>query len=68
MKQKIHPRYYRNAKIKCSCGNIIEIGSTVEKIDIEICSTCHPFYTGKKRLLDITGRVERFNKKYNIKK
>jgi large subunit ribosomal protein L31 len=63
MKAKIHPKYYKNATITCACGNVFEVGSTVEKIEIEICSNCHPFYTGKKKLVDSAGQVDRFQKK-----
>jgi large subunit ribosomal protein L31 len=62
MKKDIHPKYYPKAKITCSCGNVIEAGSTVEKMQVEICSACHPFYTGKKKTIDTTGRVDRFKK------
>ena len=62
MKKSIHPKYYPKAKIACACGNIIETGSTVEIMKVEICSACHPFYTGKKKTLDTTGRVDRFKK------
>jgi large subunit ribosomal protein L31 len=60
MKDKIHPEYFKKATISCSCGAKHEVGSTVEKMEIEICSKCHPFYTGKQQLVDTTGRVERF--------
>lgn len=63
MKKDIHPKYNDEAKIKCSCGNVIKAGSTLEKKDIEICSACHPFYTGKKKLVDSTGRVDRFKQR-----
>lgn len=63
MKQKIHPEYH-DIKIVCSCGNIIETASTSKKIHVEICSACHPFFTGKQKLVDTAGRVERFKKKY----
>jgi large subunit ribosomal protein L31 len=63
MKEKIHPKYYENATITCACGNVFHVGSTVEKIEIEICSNCHPFYTGKKKLVDSAGQVDRFQKK-----
>ncbi len=62
MKKGIHPKYYNQAKIICACGNIIETGSTVKEMKVEICSACHPFYTGKKKTVDITGRVDRFKK------
>ena len=63
MKKKIHPRYFEKAVIKCACGNIIEAGSTKEEMNVEICGACHPFYTGKKKVLDVTGRVDRFKKR-----
>ena len=64
MKQGIHPEYTATT-IVCSCGNRIETRSTSkEEIHVEICSVCHPFYTGKQRLVDTAGRVERFRKKY----
>ncbi len=66
MKENIHPKYYRT-KVSCACGNEIETGSTKNDIRIEICSQCHPFFTGKQKLIDTTGRVERFLKKYGNK-
>lgn len=66
MKDGIHPNY-NEAKITCICGNVIETRSTAKKIDIEICSACHPFFTGKQKLVDTAGRIDRFNKRYNIK-
>ena len=60
MKKDIHPKYYPNAVIKCSCGNKITAGSTKESMDIEICSACHPFFTGKEKIIDTAGRVEKF--------
>ena len=62
MKKDIHPKYYKDAKITCACGNIIKTGSTVPEMKVEICSACHPFYTGKKRMTDTAGRVDRFKK------
>lgn len=62
MKKKIHPEYHGQAKIICACGNVIETGSTIKEMRVEICSACHPFYTGKKKSLDTTGRVDRFKK------
>ena len=62
MKKKIHPEYHDDAKIICACGNVIEVGSTIQEMKVEICSACHPFYTGKKKSLDTTGRVDRFKK------
>jgi large subunit ribosomal protein L31 len=63
MKSGIHPRY-TNAKIVCVCGNVIETRSTQPEIHVEICSNCHPFYTGKQKLMDTAGRVEKFRRKY----
>ncbi|RJR31698.1 50S ribosomal protein L31 [Candidatus Parcubacteria bacterium] len=60
MKKDIHPKYYPNAKVKCACGNSFNVGSTQEELSIEICSLCHPFYTGKQKLVDTAKRVERF--------
>jgi large subunit ribosomal protein L31 len=60
MKQSIHPQYFPEAKVKCACGNVFTVGSTRPEIQIEICSACHPFYTGKGKLIDVAGRVERF--------
>lgn len=63
MKDGIHPTYHSNVAVTCSCGNKFTTGSTVEAIDTEICSKCHPFYTGKQKLLDTRGNVERFKKR-----
>jgi large subunit ribosomal protein L31 len=62
MKKGIHPKYHDDATINCSCGAVFKTGSTREKLQVEICSQCHPFYTGKKRITDVTGRVDRFKK------
>ena len=59
----IHPEYY-DAKIKCVCGNVIETRASKAEMSIEICSACHPFYTGNQKIMDTEGRVERFNRKY----
>jgi len=67
MKNKIHPKYYDNAKVTCLCGNTFTTGSTKPELRVEVCSKCHPFYTGKQRIVDTLGRVERFKKRYNIK-
>ena len=66
MRKGIHPQY-KDAKITCACGSIIETKSTIGDMSVEICSSCHPFYTGKQNLVDTAGRVERFRKKYGIK-
>lgn len=60
MKKDIHPKYYENAKVICACGNTFMVGSTMPEIHIEICSNCHPFYTGKQKLVDTAKRVEKF--------
>ncbi|HAO20185.1 MAG: 50S ribosomal protein L31 [Desulfobacteraceae bacterium IS3] len=63
MKEGIHPNY-QPTKIVCACGNVIETGSVRPDIRVEICSGCHPFFTGKQKLIDTAGRIERFRKKY----
>ena len=66
MREKIHPKY-ELTKISCACGNVIETRSTAKDVKVEICSACHPFFTGKQKLVDTAGRIERFRRKYNIK-
>ena len=74
MKEKIHPKYFESCKVTCGCGNSFETGSTRESITVEICSACHPFFTGTQKFVDTAGRVEKFQKKFgsdyfkNIKK
>ena len=63
MKTDIHPKYYPNAKIVCACGNTFTVGSTVEEIHVELCSACHPFYTGQQKLVDSSRRVEKYMEK-----
>jgi large subunit ribosomal protein L31 len=63
MKDKIHPEYVV-CKVNCGCGNVFETRATVPVLHIEICSTCHPFYTGKQKFVDTAGRIEKFNKKF----
>ena len=63
MKPDIHPTYYPNARVICSCGATWLTGSTVEEIRTDVCSTCHPFYTGEQRIVDTAGQVERFMKR-----
>ncbi len=63
MKKEIHPEY-KETTIKCACGNEVTVGSTKSDITVEICSQCHPFYTGKQKLVDSAGRIERFRRKY----
>ena len=67
MKENIHPKYEQTT-ITCACGNVIETGSTKKHIRVEICSKSHPFYTGKQKLVDTGGRVDRFKKRFNIEK
>ena len=66
MKDKIHPKYFLCA-VTCGCGNTFTTRSTKQKINVEICSNCHPFYTGKQKFVDTAGRVEKFMRKYNLK-
>ena len=66
MKQGIHPEY-KKATVNCACGAIVETRSTVTTIHVDICSSCHPFFTGKQKLVDAAGRVEKFRKKYGLK-
>jgi large subunit ribosomal protein L31 len=67
MKEKIHPVYYSDAQVICSCGNVVTLGSTKKEMKVELCSKCHPFFTGERRIIDTAGRVERFNQRYNRK-
>jgi len=67
MKNNIHPKYYE-AKIKCACGNTFTVGSVKEWIEVEICSKCHPFYTGGSKIVDTAGRVEKFRQRLAKKK
>ena len=63
MKKDLHPTYFAQAKVVCACGNTFTTGSTREELHVEICSACHPFYTGKQKLVDTAGRVEKFQKR-----
>lgn len=63
MKQKIHPKYYHQVEVTCACGNSFLTGSTKPKIEVEICSACHPFFTGETKYIDTEGRIERFERK-----
>jgi large subunit ribosomal protein L31 len=63
MRQGIHPKY-QAATIRCSCGNVIETQSTKAQMHLDVCSACHPFFTGEQRIVDTAGRVERFNRRY----
>jgi large subunit ribosomal protein L31 len=67
LKKEIHPKY-NVIQVKCACGNTFETRSTVKEIHVEICSACHPFFTGKQKLVDTAGRVEKYMKKYKIEK
>jgi len=60
MKQDIHPKYFDKATVTCACGNTFTVGSTKEKIEVEICSACHPFFTGNEKVMDTAGMVEKF--------
>ncbi|CAK9330655.1 50S ribosomal protein L31 [Thermoanaerobacter kivui] len=66
MKANIHPTYYHDAVVRCACGNTFVTGSTKKEIRVEICSKCHPFFTGQQKIVDTGGRVERFRKKFNL--
>lgn len=67
MKKDIHPKYYPAAKVICACGNTFTTGSTEPELKIELCSNCHPFYTGKQKLVDTARRVDKFQKKIELK-
>jgi len=67
MKDKIHPKYYTDAKVTCSCGNTFTTGSTKKTLRVELCSKCHPFFTGEQKMIDTAGRVERFRRRYQSK-
>jgi large subunit ribosomal protein L31 len=68
MKEKIHPKYFTDATVTCSCGNSFTTGSTRQTLRVELCNKCHPFFTGEQKIIDTAGRVERFNKKYKREK
>ena len=63
MKEGVHPEYHKINAV-CACGNAVELGSVLPEIKVEICSACHPFFTGKQKLIDSAGRIDKFNKKY----
>lgn len=67
MKEGIHPNY-KQTTVTCACGSVIETGSTKADIRVEVCSKCHPFYTGKQKFVDAGGRVDKFNKRFGLKK
>ena len=66
MKKGIHPTYYEDATVICACGNTWQTGSTKKVIHTEVCSKCHPFFTGRQKLMDTAGRIDRFEKKYAV--
>ncbi len=67
MKTNIHPTYFPDAAVTCSCGNIFTVGSTRPSLRVEICSQCHPYFTGEQRIIDTEGRVERMKRRFNLK-
>lgn len=68
MKPNIHPQYYPEAKVKCACGNKFVVGSTLPEINTEVCSKCHPFFSGKAKVIDTAGKIEKFNERMGKKK
>ncbi|MCL4360571.1 50S ribosomal protein L31 [Patescibacteria group bacterium] len=68
MKSNIHPQWFPNARVSCACGNTFTVGATKEVIQVEICSKCHPFFTGEMKFIDTLGRVERFQQKQQVAK
>lgn len=66
MKSEIHPKFYRNTTVTCSCGNKFITGATQESLRVELCSKCHPFYTGEQRIVDTEGRVERLRRRFGL--
>ena len=66
MKPKIHPTYYEDVVVTCSCGNTYTTGSTKPSLRVELCNECHPFYTGEQRIVDTEGRVERMKRRFNL--
>jgi len=67
MKKEIHPKYHADTKVKCACGNTFTASSTKEYIETEICSACHPFYTGKEKIIDTVGQVQKFRRRLEKK-
>jgi large subunit ribosomal protein L31 len=67
MQEAIHPEYNHDTVVKCACGNTFTTGSTKKELKVDVCSNCHPFYTGKQKNIDAGGRVDRFMKKFNLK-
>jgi len=66
MKEKIHPKYYDDAEVICSCGNTFKTGSIRKTLKVELCSKCHPFFSGERRVIDTAGQVERFKRRYKL--
>ena len=66
MKEKIHPKFYTDCKVTCGCGNTFITGSTKPELRVDVCSKCHPFFTGQQRNVATRGRIEKFNKRYNV--
>ncbi len=66
MKDGIHPKYYSEAKVICSCGEVFITGSTKAELKVELCNKCHPFYTGEQRIVDTEGRVDRMKRRYSL--
>lgn len=67
MKAKIHPKYFSDATVTCACGNTFKTGSTKQTLKVELCSKCHPFFTGEQRIVDTEGQVERYRRRYGLK-
>ncbi len=67
MKEKIHPQYFNDCQVSCSCGNSFTTGATQQALKVEVCSQCHPFFSGQQRIVDTAGQVERFKKRFKIK-
>lgn len=66
MREGIHPEYHHETVVKCACGNTFTTGSVKTELKVEICSKCHPFFTGKQKIVDVGGRVDKFNKRFNL--
>lgn len=67
MKTAIHPKWFKDAKVTCACGNTFTVGATTEEVHVDVCSSCHPFYTGQMKFLDTAGRVEKFKSRMTTK-
>lgn len=66
MKTSVHPTYYANAQVICACGNVMTVGSTQQTIHVELCSNCHPFYTGSQKFVDSANRIDKFHKRQDV--